>query len=45
MLGISSHDWYDTMNSLFLKYVFILAALGLSYSSQELCCGRWDLVP
>lgn len=36
MLGISSHDWYDTMNSLFLKYIFILAALGLSYSSQDL---------
>ena len=45
MLVTSSHDWYDTVNSLFFNYIFVLAALGLSCSSQEICCGRWDLVP
>ena len=30
---------------LFFFNLFILAAMGLSCSSRDLCCGTWDLVP
>ena len=30
---------------LFFFNLFILAALGLSCSSRDLCCSTWDLVP